>query len=72
MTKNKWPVWKRDDKSVVSCTEKIKVMQENFDEINQLLQDAIDDGLIMEVSEEQMRLVLHKVIDQLKNPYKKS
>ena len=29
--KNKWPAWIRDDKSRVSCTEKIKVMKENFD-----------------------------------------
>ena len=40
--KNKWPAWIRDDKSVVSCTEKIKVMKENFDELKQLSQDAIE------------------------------
>jgi hypothetical protein len=45
--KNKWPTWIRDDKSVVSCTEKIKVMKENFDELKQLSQDAIEDGLLM-------------------------
>ena len=37
--KNKtWPTWRRDDKSVVSCTEKIKVMSDNFDEIQQIVQ----------------------------------
>ncbi len=38
---NKWPKWVRDDQSVVSCTEKVKVMTENFDEIKQIAQDAL-------------------------------
>ena len=70
-SKNKWPTWVRDDKSVVSCTEKIKVMKENFDELKQLSQDAIEDGLLMEVSENQMKEALHQMIDDLVNPYYK-
>ena len=65
------PVWVRDDESVVSCTEKIKVMKENFVEIAQMSQDAFEDGLLMEVSEQQMRAVLHQLVDELINPYKK-
>lgn len=65
------PVWVRDDESVVSCTEKIKVMKENFVEIAQMTQDAFEDGLLMEVSEQQMRKVLHQLVDELINPYKK-
>ena len=52
---NHWPIWIRDDNSIVSCTEKIKVMKENFDELKQLAQDAFEDGLLMEVSEEQLK-----------------
>ena len=70
-SKNKWPTWVRDDKSAVSCTEKIKVMKENFDELKQLSQDAIEDGLLMEVSENQMKAALHQMIDDLVNPYYK-
>jgi outer membrane protein assembly factor BamA len=61
----------RDDGSVVSCTEKVKVMRENFEEIKQITQDALEDGLLLEVSEVQMRETLHKLIDQLVNPYQK-
>ncbi len=68
---NEWPKWVRDDGSVVSCTEKVKVMSENFDELKQIAQDALEDGLLMEVSEEQMREALHKLVDQLINPYNK-
>ena len=71
--KNKnWPTWRRDDQSVVSCTEKIKVMGDNFDEIQQIVQDAFEDGLLMEVSDEQMRQTLLSMIEKLNNPLKKN
>jgi hypothetical protein len=65
------PIWVRDDSSVVACTEKIKVMKENFSEIEQMVQDAFEDGLLIEVSEQQMRDTLHQIIDELINPYNK-
>jgi len=68
---NHWPIWMRDDNSIVSCTEKIKVMKENFDELKQLAQDAFEDGLIMEVSEKQLKETLQKLINDLNNPLKK-
>jgi hypothetical protein len=63
------PTWVRDDKSIVACTEKIKVMRENFEEIAQLAQDAFEDGVLMEVSEAQMREALHNIVENLINPY---
>lgn len=66
------PIWVRDDGSIVACTEKIKVMKENFSEIQQMAQDAFEDGLLMEVSESQMRESLHQLIDDLINPYQKN
>ncbi len=66
-----WPKWVRDDGSVVSCTEKVKVMAENFDELKQIAQDALEDGLLMEVSEQQMREALHVLVESLVNPYQK-
>jgi hypothetical protein len=71
MMKQALPTWVRDDGSVVACTEKIKVMKENFTEIAQISQDAFEDGLLMEVSEQQMREALHAMVEQLVNPYKK-
>lgn len=66
------PTWVRDDKSIVACTEKIKVMTDNFEEITQTMQDAFEDGLLMEVNEAQMRETLHLMVEQLINPYQKS
>ena len=71
MSKISLPTWIRDDNSIVACTEKIRVMQENFDEILQITQDAFEDGLLMEVSEVQMRETLHQLVDSLINPYNK-
>lgn len=71
MTDKPLPTWIRDDKSIVACTEKIRVMKENFDEIKQITQDAFEDGLLMEVSEKQMREALHLLVDELVNPYTK-
>lgn len=65
-------IWLRDDGTIVACTEKIKVMKENFEEIRQIAQDALEDGLLMEVSEAQMRDALHQLIDTLVNPYQKN
>ena len=65
------PIWVRDDKSIVACTEKIKVMKENFAEIQQIAQDAFEDGILMEVSEAQMREALHALVEELMNPYTK-
>ena len=65
----RWAIFLRDDGSVVSCTEKVKVMNENLDEIAQQMQDALEDGLLMEVSEQQMRDVLQGMVEKLVNPW---
>jgi hypothetical protein len=67
---SRWARWVRDDGSVVSCTEKVKVMNENLDELMQMAQDLFEDGLLMEVSEQQIQQTLHQLVEKLKNPYK--
>ena len=68
---NHWPIWLRKDNSLITCSEKIKVMKENFDELKQIAQDAFEDGLLMEVSDEQLKKTLHDLVDGLHNPLKK-
>ena len=63
------PRWHKSDGSLVSCTEKIKVMNENYQELGQMLQDAFEDGLLMEADETQLREALHALVDALENPY---
>lgn len=46
-------------------------MNENLDELQQMAQDLFEDGLLMEVAENQLREVLHQLVDELTNPYAK-
>lgn len=62
-------IWKRPDGSIVACTEKIKVLRENLEELRQMAQDAFEDALLMECDESQIRAVFQEVIANLKNPY---
>ncbi len=48
-------IWKRPDGSTVACHEKVKVLNENYAELQQLLQDALDDALLMGCSQAMVR-----------------
>jgi hypothetical protein len=63
------PVWRQTDGAPVSCLEKIKVLNENYAELREIAQDALEDALLMGCSEEQMRKALHQLVDELTNPY---
>ncbi len=65
-------IWKRPDGSIVACTEKIKVLRENLEELRQMAQDAFEDALLMECEEGQIRAVFQDVIAGLENPYNKT
>ena len=65
-------IWRRPDGSIVACTEKIKVLRENLEELRQMAQDAFEDALLMECEENQIRAVFQDVIAKLENPYNKA
>lgn len=66
-----FPTWRQPDGQPVSCVEKIKVLNENFAEIQQMAQDAFEDAILMGCDEAQVRAVLHELVDSLDNPYRK-
>jgi hypothetical protein len=55
----------------VSCVEKIKVLNQNLDEIRQLAQDALEDAILMGCDEAQVRAILQNLVEDLQNPYRK-
>jgi hypothetical protein len=63
------PVWFKDDGSKVSCVEKIKVMNQNLQELEQILQDVYDDAILMGVNKKQIRDFLYHMVDSLKDNY---
>lgn len=65
------PVWLTPDGKPVSCLEKIKVLNENLEEIRSLAQDALEDAVLMGCDETQFREVLGQLVDALNNPYRK-
>ena len=56
-------IWRRADGSVVSCFEKVKVLNENYAELRELLQDALDDALLLGCSEAQVRAAFRALVD---------
>jgi hypothetical protein len=40
-------------------------------EISEICQEALEDAVLMDVSEAQFREVLHSLVDSLANPYRK-
>ncbi len=62
-------VWRSPSGEVVACVEKLKVLKENLEEIQQLCQDALEDAVLMGCDELQFKQVLGNLIQQLKNPY---
>lgn len=64
-----FPVWLDPAGKPVSCTEKIKVLNENLDELRQMAQDAFEDAVLMGCDETQVRSVLAELIASLHNPY---
>jgi hypothetical protein len=64
-------VWRQPDGKPVSCLEKIKVLNQNIQEIEGLCADALEDGVLMGCDAEQIKAALHELIDGLKAPLSK-
>ena len=44
-------------------------MQENLIELKQIAQDMYEDGILMGISQQQLKSVFIQIIEQLDNPY---
>lgn len=62
------PRWQGTDGKPVSCLEKIKVLNQNLEEIRQLCADAVEDAVLMGCDPEQIRGVLRNLVDSLDQP----
>ena len=65
------PTWRTPEGEPVSCLEKIKVLNENLEELRARAQEALEDAVLMGCDEAQLRDVLHRLAEGLVNPYKK-
>ncbi len=62
--------WFRSDGTVVACTEKVKVLEENWKEIQTTLQDALDDAVLMGCSAERVKAEWCRLVLNLTSRYK--
>ena len=68
---DEFPVWHTPEGEPVSCVEKVKVLNENLEELRELAQEAFEDALLMGCDEAQFREVLNRLAASLVNPYGK-
>jgi hypothetical protein len=71
MRKLTLPTWLTPEGDPVSCLDKIKVLNENLQEIHQLAQDALEDAILIGCDEAQFRRVMRELAESLDNPYGK-
>ena len=61
--------WRAADGTLLSCTEKIRVLNENIREIRELAQAALEDGVLMGADPDQVRSVLTRSVQDLPEPF---
>ena len=71
LTEQGLPVWLDPKGKPVSCLEKIKVLNENLEEIRELAQDAFEDAVLMGCDDAQFRQVMRELVASLENTYAK-
>ena len=69
-SKNAIPRWEKSDGSPVSCTEKVMVLNENYEELRSMIKDALEDALVLGCSEKQVRESFHALIDEIQSDIK--
>ena len=57
--------WYSKEKKVISCDETNKVLNENYDEIKILVQNAFDDAILIGCDEEDFREKIQTLIQSL-------
>lgn len=63
------PVWADAAGKPLSCVEKIKVLNENLEELREMAQEALEDAVLMGADEKQIRQALDDLVSSLVNPY---
>ncbi|MFT8419326.1 MAG: hypothetical protein ABF636_10940 [Acetobacter sp.] len=61
-------IWPQEDGQPVTCQEKLRMLEENWQEVQQVLADAFEDAVLMGVSEQVMRERLAELVSSLSSP----
>ena len=64
-------IWRQPSGAPVSCTEKIKVLNQNLAEMAQMGEDLVEDAVLMGCDEKQIRAVLADMVRKIPSPHQK-
>ena len=57
-------IWRAKDNKIISCDETNKVLNENYNEIKTIIQNAFDDAVLIDCDEKDFK---NKIIDLINN-----
>ena len=57
-------IWRAKDNKIISCDETNKVLNENYNEIKNVIQNAFDDAVLIDCDEKDFK---NKIIDLVDN-----
>ncbi len=61
-------IWPQPDGEPVSCREKLEILNENYDELRHVMQDAFEDAVLMGVDEAHLRKLFAELAAGLRTP----
>ena len=64
-------IWRAKNNELISCDEKIKVLNENFDELGILIQNVIDDAVIIGCDEKDLKKKINELLQSTSFSFKK-
>ncbi len=73
MTSNKSFIpkyWLGKDKQKISCKEKINILNDNINELQELFSDIYDEAILIGIDEKQLKEVLQKMVKNMTNNLK--
>ena len=62
--------WIGKNKEKISCKEKIKVLNSNIDELQEMISEIYDEAILIGIDEKQLKDVLFEIIKNMKNNLK--
>ncbi|MFT8675898.1 MAG: hypothetical protein ABF990_09255 [Acetobacter sp.] len=61
-------IWPQDDGQPVTCQEKLRVLDENWQDLSEVMTDAFEDAVLMGVNEQALRERLVALVGSLRSP----
>jgi hypothetical protein len=65
------PQWQEPDGTPIACRDKLEILNENYEELRHVMQDAFEDAVLMGVDEHQIRDAIEALTKTLKSPKKR-